>query len=172
MGVLLLTWALESGTYQAGRSGEEGRKGKGSGCWLLGPNVRAPTSAALVIAFLWERKSDLPPPVMAVSRSLRRTNPITYILAAGLCIFFLYFFFADGTNIPRIKTLDAGAKQILSSKDAASNALSPSTTSSRPRASRAWPRGSAGRLTGCRIILCIITTSKHRKGRAGGAREK
>merc|ERR1711939_457894 len=100
MGVLLLTWALESGTYQAGRSGEEGRKGKGSGCWLLGPNVRAPTSAALVIAFLLERKSDLPPPVMAVSRSLRRTNPITYIL-------------------------DAGAKQILSSKDAASNALSP-----------------------------------------------
>merc|ERR1711939_1203067 len=125
MGVLLLTWALESGTYQAGRSGEEGRKGKGSGCWLLGPNVRAPTSAALVIAFLLERKSDLPPPVMAVSRSLRRTNPITYILAAGLCIFFLYFFFADGTSIPRIKTLDAGAKQILSSKDAASNALSP-----------------------------------------------
>lgn len=62
---------------------------------------------------------------MAVSRSLRRTNPITYILAAGLCIFFLYFFFADGTSIPRIKTLDAGAKQILSSKDAASNALSP-----------------------------------------------
>ncbi|RMY42529.1 hypothetical protein D0864_16078 [Hortaea werneckii] len=53
--VLLLTWALESGTYQAGRSGEEGRKGKGSGCWLLGPNVRAPTSAALVIAFLLER---------------------------------------------------------------------------------------------------------------------
>ncbi|RMY32308.1 hypothetical protein D0866_06702 [Hortaea werneckii] len=70
-------------------------------------------------------KSHLPPPVMAVSRSLRRTNPITYILAAGLCIFFLYFFFADGTSIPRIKNLDAGAKQILSSKDAASNALSP-----------------------------------------------
>ncbi|KAI6821209.1 glycosyltransferase family 62 protein [Hortaea werneckii] len=62
---------------------------------------------------------------MAVSRSLRRTNPITYILAAGLCLFFLYFFFADGTSIPRIKNLDAGAKQLLSSKDAASNALSP-----------------------------------------------
>ncbi|RMZ19321.1 hypothetical protein D0859_16686, partial [Hortaea werneckii] len=114
---------------QAGRSGEEGqtdgRTCKGSGGWLLGPNVQAPTSAALVIAVLLESKSHLPPPVMAVSRSLRRTNPITYILAAGLCIFFLYFFFADGTSIPRIKTLDAGAKQILSSKDAASNALSP-----------------------------------------------
>ncbi|RMY35166.1 hypothetical protein D0865_13984 [Hortaea werneckii] len=26
-----------------------------AGCWLLGPNVQAPTSAALVIAFLLER---------------------------------------------------------------------------------------------------------------------
>ncbi|RMY61427.1 hypothetical protein D0864_12938 [Hortaea werneckii] len=52
--VVLLTWALKGGT-QAGRSGEEGRKGKGSGCWLLasGPqcassHLRGPRNRILV----------------------------------------------------------------------------------------------------------------------------
>lgn len=69
-------------------------------------------------------KKQLPPPVMAVPRSLRRTSPITYVLAGGLCIFFLYFFFGDSASIPRIPNY-AASRQILRSKDAASNALSP-----------------------------------------------
>lgn len=59
---------------------------------------------------------------MAVSRSLRRNNTITYILAGVLCIFFLYFFFGDSASIPSIST---APRQLLKSKDAASNALSP-----------------------------------------------
>lgn len=59
---------------------------------------------------------------MAVSRSLRRNNTITYVLAGVLCIFFLYFFFGDSASIPSIST---APRQLLKSKDAASNALSP-----------------------------------------------
>lgn len=69
----------------------------------------------------------LPPPaIMAVSRSLRRTSPITYLLAAALCLLFLYFFLADtsGINIPQLPQYP-GSRQILHSKDAASNELSP-----------------------------------------------
>ncbi|EME87978.1 glycosyltransferase family 62 protein [Pseudocercospora fijiensis CIRAD86] len=59
---------------------------------------------------------------MAASRSLRRTSTPTYIMAAILCIFFLYFFFADSTSIPSISS---APRQILKSKDTAFNALSP-----------------------------------------------
>lgn len=59
---------------------------------------------------------------MAVSRSLRRTSPITYVLAGILGIFFLYFFFGEGTDIT---TVTRAPRQLLKSKDAASNALSP-----------------------------------------------
>ncbi|WPH02579.1 glycosyltransferase family 62 protein [Acrodontium crateriforme] len=59
---------------------------------------------------------------MAVSRSLRRNQTITYILAGILCIFFLYFFFGDSAKIP---SLPAAPRQFLKSKEAASNALSP-----------------------------------------------
>lgn len=58
---------------------------------------------------------------MAVSRSLRRNNTITYVLAGVLCIFFLYFFFGDSASIP----IPSAPRQLLKSKDAASNALSP-----------------------------------------------
>ncbi|KXT10014.1 hypothetical protein AC579_1224 [Pseudocercospora musae] len=59
---------------------------------------------------------------MAASRSLRRNSTPTYIMAAILCIFFLYFFFADSTSIPSISS---APRQILKSKDTAFNALSP-----------------------------------------------
>ncbi|CZT24474.1 probable protein MNN9 [Ramularia collo-cygni] len=59
---------------------------------------------------------------MAVTRSLRRNTAITYVLAGVLCVFFLYFFFGDSARIPSIST---APKQLLKSKDAASNALSP-----------------------------------------------
>ncbi|EMC98587.1 glycosyltransferase family 62 protein [Baudoinia panamericana UAMH 10762] len=61
---------------------------------------------------------------MAVARTLRRNNTITYLLAGCLCIFFLYFFFGDTSQIPSLKTVTA-PKQLLKSKDAASNELSP-----------------------------------------------
>ncbi|KAK0854655.1 Golgi mannosyltransferase complex subunit [Friedmanniomyces endolithicus] len=61
---------------------------------------------------------------MAVTRSLRRNTTITYVLAGGLCIFFLYFFFGDTSRIPSIPKY-AAPKQLLKSKDAASNPLSP-----------------------------------------------
>ncbi|KXL45510.1 glycosyltransferase family 62 protein [Acidomyces richmondensis BFW] len=61
---------------------------------------------------------------MAVTRSLRRNNTITYVLAGGLCIFFLYFFFGDSSQIPSLSNYP-GSRQLLKSKDAASNALSP-----------------------------------------------
>lgn len=61
---------------------------------------------------------------MAVTRSLRRNTTITYILAGGLCIFFLYFFFGDSAQIPRLPNVGA-PRQLLKSKDAASNELSP-----------------------------------------------
>lgn len=66
----------------------------------------------------------LPPPAMAVARSLRRNNTITYTLAAGLCIFFLYFFFGDSVSTPSLPKYTA-PRQLLKSKDAASNVLSP-----------------------------------------------
>lgn len=56
------------------------------------------------------------------ARSLRRSSTVTYVLAGILCIFFLYFFFGDSTAIPSIST---APRQLLKSKDAASNALSP-----------------------------------------------
>ena len=64
------------------------------------------------------------PPNMAVTRSLRRNNTITYVLAGTLCIFFLYFFFGDTSQIPSLPNYRA-QKQQLKSKDAASNELSP-----------------------------------------------
>lgn len=62
-----------------------------------------------------------PPAIMAVSRSLRRNNAITYVLAGSLCLMFLYFFFGseDLTSLPK------SPRQLLKSKDAASNPLSP-----------------------------------------------
>lgn len=58
---------------------------------------------------------------MAVSRSLRRNNAITYVLAITLLVFFLYFFFGD-SDLP---SLPQNTRQLLKSKDAASNPLSP-----------------------------------------------
>lgn len=59
---------------------------------------------------------------MAVSRSLRRNQTITYLLSAMLGIGFLWFLFGDDTSMPSIST---APRQLLKSKDAASNALSP-----------------------------------------------
>ncbi|KAK5124800.1 hypothetical protein LTR85_001513 [Meristemomyces frigidus] len=70
------------------------------------------------------QKLDFPLLTMAVPRSLRRNNPITYVLAGGLCIFFLYFFFGDSAQIPSLPKYGA-PRQLLKSKDAASNELSP-----------------------------------------------
>ena len=62
---------------------------------------------------------------MAAPRPLRRNSTITYILAGILCITFLYFFFGDSTpSLPSLNSTNAG-RQLLRSKDAASNALSP-----------------------------------------------
>ena len=58
---------------------------------------------------------------MAVPRPVRRNSTITYILAGILCIFFLYFFFADSDTIQSLPA----SRQLLKSKDAASNVLSP-----------------------------------------------
>lgn len=55
---------------------------------------------------------------MPAPRALRRTNPITIALASLLAIGFLYFIFSSPSDaLP--------TKQLLRSKDAASNALSP-----------------------------------------------
>ena len=59
---------------------------------------------------------------MAVARSLRRTNPITIVLAGLLTIGFLIFIFSSATTTPLHVP---GARQLLKSKEAASNALSP-----------------------------------------------
>jgi mannan polymerase complexes MNN9 subunit len=59
---------------------------------------------------------------MAMPRPVRRNSTITYVLAAILCIFFLYFFFGDSASIPK---LPSAPKQLIRSKEAASNALSP-----------------------------------------------
>ncbi|KAL1297476.1 hypothetical protein AAFC00_005001 [Neodothiora populina] len=59
---------------------------------------------------------------MAVVRSLRRTNPITIVLAGLLAIGFLIFIFSSDSTAPLHVP---GARQLLKSKDAASNALSP-----------------------------------------------
>jgi len=59
---------------------------------------------------------------MAVLRSPRRNHTITYILATTLAVFFLYFFFSDPSSLPSIPV---PGREILRSKDAASNALSP-----------------------------------------------
>lgn len=58
---------------------------------------------------------------MAVSRTLRRTNPITLVLAGILCIGVIIFLFSDGSQM----SLPQAPRQLLKSKDAASNALSP-----------------------------------------------
>lgn len=60
---------------------------------------------------------------MAVPRPVRRNPTITYILAAILCIFFLYFFFADEDTISNVAS--SAPRQLLKSKEAASNILSP-----------------------------------------------
>ncbi|KAK3052323.1 Golgi mannosyltransferase complex subunit [Extremus antarcticus] len=59
---------------------------------------------------------------MAISRPVRRNSTITYVLAAILCIFFLYFFFADSTSLP---SLPFAPRQLYHTKQAAQNALSP-----------------------------------------------
>lgn len=59
---------------------------------------------------------------MAVPRSVRRNSTITYVLAGILCVFFLYFFFGDSEAIASVS---AAPRQLLKSKEAASNALSP-----------------------------------------------
>ena len=58
---------------------------------------------------------------MAVARTLRRTNPITVVLAGILCIGVVIFLFSGSTQLP----LPQAPRQLLKSKDAASNALSP-----------------------------------------------
>ncbi|KAK6434049.1 Golgi mannosyltransferase complex subunit [Oleoguttula sp. CCFEE 5521] len=58
---------------------------------------------------------------MAVARSLRRNTTITYFLAALLLLTFLYFFLVDSTSLPSLPQ----SRQLLTSKDAASNPLSP-----------------------------------------------
>ncbi|KAK6430485.1 Golgi mannosyltransferase complex subunit, partial [Oleoguttula sp. CCFEE 5521] len=58
---------------------------------------------------------------MAVARSLRRNTTITYFLAALLLLTFLYFFLVDSTSLPSLPQ----SRQLLKSKDAASNPLSP-----------------------------------------------
>ncbi|KAG9744263.1 putative alpha-1,6 mannosyltransferase subunit, partial [Aureobasidium melanogenum] len=60
---------------------------------------------------------------MAVARSIRRTNPITLVLAGLLTIGFLIFIFSSTDAGPALHV--PGARQLLKSKDAASNALSP-----------------------------------------------
>ncbi|KAK5130428.1 hypothetical protein LTR08_002127 [Meristemomyces frigidus] len=62
---------------------------------------------------------------MAVSRSLRRNHLITYLLAGTLCLFFLYFFLGDTSRIPSLPY--TAPRQLLKSKDAASNELSPAS---------------------------------------------
>ena len=59
---------------------------------------------------------------MPVPRPVRRNSTITYVLAGILCIFFLYFFFGDSESIP---SLPAAPRQLIKSKEAAANALSP-----------------------------------------------
>ena len=61
--------------------------------------------------------------IMAVARSLRRTNPITLVLAGLLTFGFLIFIFSSTDAGPALHV--PGARQLLKSKDAASNALSP-----------------------------------------------
>lgn len=58
----------------------------------------------------------------AVLRSPRRNSAVTYVMATVLCVFFLYFFFSDSTTLP---SLQSTGREILRSKDAASNPLSP-----------------------------------------------
>jgi mannan polymerase complexes MNN9 subunit len=60
---------------------------------------------------------------MAVARSLRRTSPITLVLAGLLTFGFLIFIFSSTDAGPKLHV--PGARQLLKSKDAASNALSP-----------------------------------------------
>ncbi|CAD0089633.1 unnamed protein product [Aureobasidium mustum] len=60
---------------------------------------------------------------MAVARSIRRTNPITLVLGGLLTIGFLIFIFSSTDAGPALHV--PGARQLLKSKDAASNALSP-----------------------------------------------
>lgn len=59
---------------------------------------------------------------MAVARTFRRNNTITYILGGTLCIFFLYFFFGDSARLP---DLTVAPRIFIKSKDAATNPLSP-----------------------------------------------
>jgi mannan polymerase complexes MNN9 subunit len=59
---------------------------------------------------------------MPVPRPVRRNSTITYVLAGILCIFFLYFFFGDDEQL---STITAAPRQLIHSKQAASNALSP-----------------------------------------------
>ncbi|QIW96010.1 hypothetical protein AMS68_001528 [Peltaster fructicola] len=59
---------------------------------------------------------------MAVARTFRRNNAITYVLAGTLCIFFIYFFFGDSTQL---STITAAPRIFIKSKDAATNPLSP-----------------------------------------------
>jgi len=60
---------------------------------------------------------------MAVARNLRRTNPITIVLAGLLAIGFLIFIFSNSGSSAPLHV--PGAKHIIASKEAAYNALSP-----------------------------------------------
>lgn len=59
---------------------------------------------------------------MAVSRNIRRTSPITLILGVVLLVGLLLFIFTPNGHTPLHVP---GARQLLASKDAASNILSP-----------------------------------------------
>jgi len=60
---------------------------------------------------------------MPVPRPVRRNSTITYILALILCVFFLYFFLADTETLASVTAWQP--RQLLKSKEAASNILSP-----------------------------------------------
>lgn len=60
---------------------------------------------------------------MPVPRPVRRNSTSTYILATILVVCFLYFFFGDDDTLAAIPNV--ASRQLLKSKDAASNILSP-----------------------------------------------
>ncbi|GAM85896.1 hypothetical protein ANO11243_039060 [Dothideomycetidae sp. 11243] len=60
---------------------------------------------------------------MATPRNLRRTNPITIVLACLLAVGFLVFIFSSQDAADPSKA--TGGRRVIKSKDAASNALSP-----------------------------------------------
>lgn len=89
----------------------------------LAPYITSPPGAARgMLADVLSQLRTIPQTTMPVPRPVRRNSTITYVLAGILCIFFLYFFFADSTSLP---SLPSAPRQLIHSKQAAANALSP-----------------------------------------------